>query len=232
MQKNKERAMDDMTKQFVNTLKKCGTSVIADVFDELGLEPLPLANDLWSTKGRGVSFAGPAYTVSGAMIDSKDKGDRGKLKAIDEMTPGVVAVWAGNGMRGVCCFGDLLATGMKCRGVAGVIVDGGIRDYSYLSELDLPMLVRYRTPAQAIGRWKVTSCMEPVEVSGALRERITVYPLDIIVADDDGAIVVPKNLCEQVAAKARAWDLKDQGARADIMAGMKLLDAVAKHGAL
>lgn len=224
--------MNDITKETIEILKRAGTSVIADTFDEMNLEPLPLANDLWSTKGGGVSFAGPAYTVSGTRYDGPDKGDRNKLKAIDEMTDGVVALWAGNGMRGVCYFGDLLAAGMQCRGVAGVVVDGGVRDLSFLRELDLPMMVRYRSPAQAIGRWKLNSYMEPVEVEGALRERVKVFPGDIIVADDDGVIVVPQNLAPKVASFAANWESKDQNARRDILNGMKLLDAVEKYGAL
>jgi len=216
----------------VETLRKAGTAVISDVFDNLGLAPQALATDLWPTRGPGVSFAGPAYTVAGESRLGANRGDRDKLQAIDDMVPGAVALWAGGNIRGVCCFGDLLASAMKCRGVAGVVVDGGIRDLAFMRQLDVPMMVRYRTPAQAIGRWKVTGVQQPVRVRGAVEEWVTVRPGDILVADDDGVIAVPQSLAETFAEKAAAWESKDSSAREDILGGMKLLDALAKHGSL
>lgn len=216
----------------IATLLGAGTAVIADVFDNLGLTPPVLDNALWPTRGDGTAFAGPAYTVAGASRGGRWSGDREKLAAIDGMTAGVVAVFAGNDIRGVCCFGDLLATAMRCRGVSGVVVDGGVRDLAYLRGLELPIMVRYRTPAQAIGRWKVTAVQQPVELRGALVDRVTVAPGDVVVVDDDGAIVVPADRAAEIADRAVAWESKDQAARADIAAGMKLLDALAKHGAL
>jgi len=224
--------MQPVTPDTAEALRRAGTAVVADVFDGLGLLPTPLGNDLWPTRGPGTSFAGPAYTVAGKSRLGPNRGDRDKLQAIDDMPPGCVALWAGGDIRGVCCFGDLLASAMKCRGVAGVVVDGGGRDLAYLRGLELPMLVRYRTPAQAIGRWKVTGAQVPVRVRGALAEWVTVYPGDLLVADDDGAVVVPQALAAEVAERAAAWETKDQSARADILGGTKLLDALAKHGAL
>ncbi|MCB2184977.1 MAG: RraA family protein [Deltaproteobacteria bacterium] len=218
--------------QLAEALLKAGTAVISDVFDNMGLVPLSLATDLWPTRGPGQSFAGPVFTVAGEMRLGPNKGDRDKLQAIDEMTPGAVALWAGHGMSGVCCFGDLLASAMQCRGVAGVVVDGGVRDLAFLRQMELGMLVQYRTPTQAIGRWKVTGWQVPVTVRGAVAQSIIVRPGDYLVADDDGAIVVPASLAVGFAGQAAAWEEKDQGARRDIMAGMKLLDALAKHGAL
>ncbi|MDW7712193.1 MAG: RraA family protein [Deferrisomatales bacterium] len=213
-------------------LRRSGTAVISDVFDNLGLTPPTLANDLWPTRGPGTSFAGPAYTVEGTSRLGPNRGDREKLQAIDDMPAGSVALWAGGDILGVCCFGDLLASAMKCRGVTGVIVDGGVRDLAYLRSLELPMLVRYRTPSQAIGRWKVTAAQVPVRVRGALADWVTVYPGDLLVADDDGAIAVPASLAGRVAELAAAWEAKDQGARRDILGGVKLLEALARHGAL
>ena len=217
----------------IAVLREAGTAVISDVFDNLGMEPMALANDLWPTTGeRQRAFAGPAYTVNGVWKQGALKGDRDKLQAIDEMPEGSVAVWAANGAQGVCCFGDLLATAMKHRSVAGVVVDGGVRDLGFLRGLDLPMMIAYRTPVQALGRWKVTGCQGPVNVRGAIAESVTILPGDIIVADDDGVIAVPSVRAREVADLAASWESKDRAARDDIANGMKLLDAVDKHGSL
>jgi 4-hydroxy-4-methyl-2-oxoglutarate aldolase len=213
-------------------LETSGTAVISDVCDTLGLRPRPLDNRLWPTRSAPVSFAGPAYTVAGTAEDGPLVGDREKLRAIDEMPAGAIAVWAGNDIRGVCCFGDILASAMKCRGVSGVIVDGGVRDFAFLRDLDLQMMVRYRTPVQAISRWKVTSVGQPIRVRGALDDWITVNPGDVVVADDDGVIVLPREQAPEIAQKTVEWESKDNRARQDILGGMKLLDALEKYGAL
>src|SRR4051794_1981724 len=115
------------------------------------MEPPVLSENLFAIQP-ATRFAGPAYTILGASVTFHEAGDLEKLAAIDGMGHGVVPVWAGSDIHGVCCFGDLLGEAMKIRGCEGVVVDGGIRDVAYLRELELPVVARYRTPAQAIGR--------------------------------------------------------------------------------
>lgn len=216
----------------LQALLKAGTAVIADLFDSLDRTPPVLDTSLFPVTGPGTRFAGPAYTIAGESHTEPASGDRAKLAAIDEMPPGVVAIWAGNDIRGVCCFGDLLATAMKARGCQGVVVDGGVRDVVFLRTLGLPMLVRYRTPAQAIGRWRVISRQRPVQLRGALTDWVTVEPGDVVVADDDGVIIVPANLLAEVAARAAAWGEVEAGAREEISRGLPLLAALEKYGHL
>ncbi len=216
----------------LQSLLEAGTAVIADVFDAMGQLPPVLDNSLFALAGPGTRFIGPAYTIAGQSQRWSEGGDRAKLAAIDQMSPGVVPVWAGHDIRGVCCFGDLLATAMQARGCVGVVVDGGVRDVAYLRQLGLPMMVRYCTPAQAISRWRVVDRQVPVQVRGALVDWVTVQPGDIVVADDDGVIIVPAALVSDVAAQVTAWASTESGARADIRAGMPLLDALDKYGHL
>jgi len=217
----------------LQTLLEAGTAVIADVFDTMGQLPPVLDNALFPIPETGGCFIGPAYTVSGESHQDSVTGDRAKLAAIDEMSPGVVPVWAGNdNIRGVCCFGDLLATAMKARGCVGVVVDGGVRDLAYLRTLGLPMLVRYRTPAQAIGRWRVVERQVPVQVRGALADWVTINPGDIIVADEDGAIIVPADLAAAIAVQVAAWAATETDAREEIRNGLPLLAALDKYGHL
>jgi 4-hydroxy-4-methyl-2-oxoglutarate aldolase len=214
-------------------LLAAGTAVISDVFDTLGLMPLSLDTGLFSIMEPVQPFAGPAYTIQGETRPWSDgSGDRRKLEAIDRMPPGCVPVWGGNDIRGVCCFGDLLAEAMVARGCAGVVVDGGVRDTAYLSRLGLPMMVRYRTPSQAIGRWRVTGYQTRVSVRGALADRVDVSPGDMVVADHDGVMIIPADIVDRVDQQAVKWAEKDGLARRDIKKGMFLLDALAKYGHL
>src|SRR3569833_3010733 len=104
--------------QSLTTMLAAGAAVISDVFDSLGLRPPVLDTALFPTRGVGHSFAGPAYTITGESREWTTGGAREKLAAIDAMPPGGVPVWAGTDIRGVCCFGDLLASSMQARGCA------------------------------------------------------------------------------------------------------------------
>jgi regulator of RNase E activity RraA len=219
-------------KTSLKSLLQAGTAVIADVFDTMGHLPPILENSLFPIPGPGSRFIGPAYTITGESHSWSGKGDRAKLAAIDAMPAGVVAVWAGNDIQGVCCFGDLLAEAMKARGCAGVVVDGGVRDLAYLRSLKLPMMVRYCTPAQAIGRWRVSDCQSPIRVRGALEAWVLVTPGDPVVADDDGVIVVAAELIEDITAKVTEWANKDSRAREDIRKGTSLIEALDIYGHL
>ncbi len=216
----------------IQSLMKAGTAVISDVFDKMGHLPPVLDNSLVPIPGPGIRFAGPAYTITGESHRWSGKGDRAKLAAIDAMVPGVVPVWAGNDIRGVCCFGDLLSEAMRARGCAGVVVDGGVRDLAYLKTLELPMMVRYRTPAQAIGRWRVTDSQVVIRVRGALEDWVEVRPGDIVIADDDGVIILPAEMVNKIEAQVLEWAEKDSRARKDIRMGTPLLEALDKYGHL
>ena len=214
----------------LEALKVAGTAVIADVFDSLQRTPPVLDNSLRPI-GPATAFAGPAYTVTGESM-SFTGGDRMKLAAIDNMPAGVVAVWASMDAKGVCCFGDLLASAMRARGCAAAVVDGGVRDTAFLAEFGMPVVARYQTPAQGIGRWRVTASQVEVRVRGALEAWLSVFPGDIVVGDADGQIVIPHVLLDEVTAKVIEWSRTESGARAEIIAGMPLLAALEKYGHL
>jgi regulator of RNase E activity RraA len=214
----------------LEALRSAGTAVISDVYDSMQLTPPVLDNSLRPI-GAAVTFAGPAYTITGESVRFEG-GDRNKLSAIDNMDPGVVAVWASMDAKGVCCFGDLLASAMKARGCVAAVVDGGIRDSSFLQACGMPVVARYQTPAQGIGRWRVTGAQVPVMVRGALEEWLTVLPGDIVVGDADGVIVIGPQLLDEVNAKVIAWSRSESGARADILGGLPLLEVLKKYGHL
>jgi regulator of RNase E activity RraA len=211
-------------------LKAAGTAVISDVFDSLGLLPPVLDNGLRPI-GLSSVFAGAAYTITGESIVFKG-GDPAKLAAIDNMPAGVVSLWSSMDAKGVCCFGDLLASAMRARGCIAAVVDGGVRDTSFLQGCGMPVVARYQTPAQGIGRWRVTAWQTAVRVRGALEEWLTVSPGDIVVGDADGLVVIPEPLLDEVTAKVIEWSKSETGAREEIIAGLPLLAALKKYGHL
>ncbi len=211
-------------------LNAAGTAAIADIFDQIDLLPPVLHNGLFPVL-EGAVFAGPAYTVTG-KAEAYTGSDRMKLEAIDSMPRGAVAVWAGQDAEGVCCFGDLLATAMHARGVVAAVVDGGVRDVRFLHQCGMPVFTRYRTPAQGVGRWKVTSYGTPAQVRGALCAWLTITPGDWIVGDADGIIAIPAALVPQIEIAAAELSHTESSARGEIAQGLPLLAALAKYGHL
>jgi regulator of RNase E activity RraA len=156
-------------------------------------------------------------------------GDTDKMKAVDGLRPGEISVWAGQG-EGVCFFGELIALGMKMRGCAGALIDGGIRDIHWIARQKFPVYARYRTPVQSIGRWKVSAWQTPVYMPGATVKRVTINPGDFVFADIDGALVVPATLVESVLAEAERLTATEVKIRADLDAGATLEQVLAKYG--
>lgn len=204
------------------------TAVVCDVYDEGGREPTALATDLIRRSGEG-AFAGWAYPIAGHFAPEPGA-DRRKLEAVDAMEPGQVAVWAGGDARGICLFGDLIAATMQARGAVGAIVDGGVRDVRQVRATGFPVVARYTSPVQAIGRWRVTRVNEPVTVRGAFDERVTVEPGDMLLADDDGVVLVRAEDVIDVLERAEAILAQEAEQREKGSEGMTALEMLDEYG--
>ncbi|MBB5791922.1 RraA family protein [Jiangella mangrovi] len=203
------------------------TSNVADVLDGFGRPDQGLAPSLAAVSGERV--AGWAYTIRGQMRPYSGGGDAAKMEACQGIGPDEVAVWAGDG-HGVCYFGELIALGLRERGCVGALVDGGVRDLRWLRRHDFPVFARYRTPVQSIGRWAVTGWQEPVYLRGATTAWVSVEPGDFVLADEDGAIVVPSSLVSQVLEAAERLTATEVSIRAALQEGLTLVEALARFG--
>jgi regulator of RNase E activity RraA len=206
------------------------SSNVADVLDELGLPDQGLAPGFGPYPATAGRLAGWAYTIRGEMspypMDAKDPA---KMEACASLTPGTVSVWSGRG-EGICFFGELISIGMKERGCVGALVDGGIRDVDWIGQLGFPVYARYRTPVQSIGRWKVVESDVPVPMPGATVSEVQVTPGDFILADADGAIVIPSAVAEQVLERAEELGAREVQIRSELAGGLSLSEALAKFG--
>jgi len=156
-------------------------------------------------------------------------GDADKMKACAGLSAGEISVWSGDG-EGICYFGELIAIGMKERGCTGALVDGGVRDLRWIGEHGFPVFARYRTPVQSIGRWKVNACQVEVSLRGASGALIKVRPGDFILGDEDGVIVIPQELAEEVLVESERLTRKEEDIRKELKAGLTLAEALAKFG--
>ncbi|MDX6702107.1 MAG: 4-hydroxy-4-methyl-2-oxoglutarate aldolase [Baekduia sp.] len=226
--------MNDSPPDHAETIRRrfltVDTSNVADVLDSLDLPDQGLAPSFAPFPAGAGKLAGWAFTIRGQMAPYElGGGDADKMRACAELSPGSVSVWSGGG-EGVCFFGELIAIGMRERGSVGALVDGGVRDVTWLAQLDYPVYARYRTPIQSIGRWKVTGWDVPVSLPGATTRTVSVHPGDFILADEDGAIVIPAGVVEDVVERAEAMGLHEQKVRSALAEGLPLADALQRFG--
>ena len=209
---------------------KVDTANVADVLDEMGHPDHGLASSFWPIRESQNKLAGWAYTIRGQMTPYAGTGDPAKMKAVAGLEAGQISVWSGGGASGVCFFGELIARGMQHRGCVGALIDGGIRDIEWIAQMNFPVFTQYRSPVQSIGRWGVNAWQVPVYLPGATAERVQVRPDDFILADFDGAIVIPLELVETVLERSEALTRKEVAIREDLDAGMGLPEVLEKYG--
>jgi 4-hydroxy-4-methyl-2-oxoglutarate aldolase len=138
-------------------------------------------------------IVGPAVTVSEGPTD-ETLPPRHALDLIDASPAGSVMVIGIDGERDVAVWGGLMTAGAVANGFAGAILDGGVRDVIEIRrDYDFPVYARSVSPGTTLGRYKTLSANEPVTCGDVL-----VHPGDLIVADLDGVVVVPKDQIDAV----------------------------------
>jgi regulator of RNase E activity RraA len=128
------------------------------------------------------------------------------VEMIDEAKPGEVGVIVMEGTLDIAAMGNLMGTAATVRGMAGMVLDGAIRDIWDIRRMGLTVYARSSSPATAVGHYATVAKNVPVDCAG-----VTVRPGDIIVADEDGVVVVPRERAEEVLKKAREIDEREQG---------------------
>ncbi|MBI2885623.1 MAG: ribonuclease activity regulator RraA [Chloroflexi bacterium] len=139
--------------------------------------------------------------------------------AIESVQRGDVLVVDARGVVDAAIFGDLLVSRLRYRGGAGLVTDGALRDSPYLRTLDFPCFVR-SAHGSAHNAWHFAMDVNlPIACGGVLVE-----PGDILVGDDDGVVVIPGALGEEVADRALDQESKETFTRELIDRGASIND--------
>jgi 4-hydroxy-4-methyl-2-oxoglutarate aldolase len=169
---------------------------------------------------------GPAATVLEAATD-EFLPPQHALDLIDEAPKGsVIVISIMGGEPDVAVWGGLMTAGAFANGHAGAVLDGGVRDLAEIRrDYDFPVFARSVSPGTTLGRYKTVAAQVPVEVGG-----VVVHPGDLIVADIDGVVVVPKDKAAEVLAMSQEIDSRELEQAKLIVAEKSLRKGLAKYG--
>jgi regulator of RNase E activity RraA len=122
-------------------------------------------------------------------------------------------------------FGELSAEWFRARRVRGAVIDGGTRDAAALARLRFPTFARYRSPQDSVPRWRVSDWGQPLTIGG-----VRVALGDVIVADLDGVVVVPRRVAHEVVTRCEKLVATENAVRKAVKRGTIPLVAYEKFG--
>ena len=206
--------------ELIRRYKLLPTPTVYDVLDKTGYPSQALSSDIRPLIG-GCRIAGPALTLHGAGMSTSDGkwGTAMSYEMFRAIQPGDVIVFDCGGHKQGGPWGGNTGANAKVKGAAGIVIDGGTRDYIDLAEMKFPTYCRFVTPVLAHGRFQIKGFNEPINMSGQVEARVPVSPGDYVVADDDGVVVVPKALVQEILEYAEAAEKAEGETRKAIVAG-------------
>lgn len=172
-----------------------------------------------------VRFWGPAYTLryiparedlaNGASMGDPENPQR---KAIEVCPPGHVIVADTHGCDVSGTFGDILVARLRVRGVAGIVSDGPMRDVAELSRMDFPVFARGNAAPPSYGSMMAVDAQVPIGCGG-----VAVFPGDIVIADSDGVVILPRAIAFEIAKDAAEQDRLEAFIRQKVEAGASIV---------
>ncbi|MEO6912349.1 MAG: RraA family protein [Edaphobacter sp.] len=171
-------------------------------------------------------FAGTALTVKLVKEENHDPNAlSGMLKAIDSGGPGSVYVMKVEDGADIAGMGGLMGTAMFARGFVGAVVDGGVRDLPQLKKIGFPVYATGPVPSTSVGHYRFGGMNIPIDCDG-----VKVNPNDIIVADQDGVVDVPRDRAAEILVLAQKLDNSEHSMYPFIEKFRSIQEAVKQFG--
>ncbi|MCF6311056.1 MAG: RraA family protein [Verrucomicrobiales bacterium] len=203
------------------------SAVVSDVLDSAGYRHQCISTALAPMTGVH-KLVGRAKTTQWEDVDSEDpKPYELELKAIDECQPDDLFIAAAAGSMRSGIWGELLSTASRNVGCAGAIIDGAIRDIAPMREMKFGVFAAGANPYDSLHRQRVTAVDVPVQIGG-----VTFNPGDWVIADDDGIVVIPQEVENEVIHAAWEKIHAEHEVRDSIRDGMSASAAFEKYAIL
>jgi regulator of RNase E activity RraA len=189
--------------QLIEGFRKSTVASVADAVDQIVGERGFMSHDM-QPRVPGVVVGRAITTLLRAAPPDKATpalSAKHSVEMIDNSKPGEVGVIVVEDGLDVAGLGGLMATTAKVRGMAGVVIDGGLRDVAEVRSLGLPAYARSVVPSSSVGRWATVDKNIPVQCAG-----VSVKPGDIIVAGEDGVVRVPAERAAEVLKRSQEID--------------------------
>ena len=203
--------MDKLTER----LSKCYASAVHDVLREKGFGNCVLPPEIQALK-RGQKLFGEIYTVSGHIDYTLSKHESLLLwsQVLSKVPTKKVIVCQPN-THSVALMGELSARALMVKETKGYLMDGHCRDVEEIIEAKFPVFCRLSTAADIVERWKYDTLGMPITIGS-----VTICSGDFIIADMDGAVIIPKEVAEEVITKTEEVMFTESEMRKAILSGM------------
>jgi 4-hydroxy-4-methyl-2-oxoglutarate aldolase len=215
-------------KELFDTMEqKLYSSVISDVLDKLGYREQAMRADI-NPMWPGAVVAGRAHTcLSVDVYEVKEDHYAMEIEAVDTLKPNDVLVGGTNCSTETALWGELLSTASRARGARGAIVDGYVRDIVRIAEMQFPLFATGTRPLDSMGRSIVLEYGRP-----AMCGDVMVNEGDIVFADIDGVIVIPRDIEQKAIELALEKASAEDTVREELLRGAMLGDVYKKYGVL
>ncbi len=203
------------------------TAQLADALDALGWRD-QVMDAAVAPLVAGRRVAGRAATVRFAPVDhDSDEPYADAIRFIDTLEPDTVVVIATGGSTRSAFWGELFSAAAIGRGAAGVVCDGYARDGDRIRALGFPVFAAGQRPIDYRARMEIVAAGEPVVCAG-----VTVNPGELVLADDDGIVVVPGAAEEEAIARANERVRRESTVLEELRAGATLASVWERHRVL
>jgi regulator of RNase E activity RraA len=207
--------------------ERLSSAVISDALDGIGLRSQCLGPGIVPLETEQF-IVGFAFPVQIERVDTApSRPFQGLVAALDAIGPDEVFVTPTARARDIAVWGELLSTASQRRGAAGAITDGLIRDTRSIRRLGFPVASAGTIPYDSMGRHEIAAHRVPCVIDG-----VQIEPGDLVVADADGVVVVPRNVAREVIDAALAKRSSEHEFRAAVANGMGATEAFATFGVL
>jgi regulator of RNase E activity RraA len=212
-----------LTPAISSTLGRASTATITTVLLKKGVRRSWMRGPMPLSSAAGKRIVGPAFTLrfvpmrEDLATPESWSSPKSTRAAIEAMPEGVVAVVDAMGVRDAGVFGDILSARMKKRGAAALITDGVVRDLAGVVATGLPVWCSGGAAPASVAGLTFVGWQEPIGCGG-----VAIFPDDVIVADGDGAVVIPQKLLAKVAAEAEEQERLEEWIMGEVEKGAAL----------